>query len=60
MLSFEHVGGKEGVLDTSVPFGSVDFTTEALVAKQKGVNAFYAGLDDNSNYALATALGRRA
>jgi len=55
-LSFEHVGGKEGVLDTSVPFGSVDMTTEALVAKQKGCNAFYAGLDDNSNYALATAL----
>ncbi len=50
VLSFEHVGGKEGVLDTSVPFGSVDMTTEALVAKQKGCNAFYAGLDDNSNY----------
>ncbi len=58
VLSFEHVGGKEGVLDTSVPFGSVDMTTEALVAKQKGCNAFYAGLDDNSNYALATALGQ--
>jgi len=57
-LSFEHVGGKEGVLDTSVPFGSVDMTTEALVAKQKGCNAFYAGLDDNSNYALATDLGQ--
>ena len=58
VLSFEHVGGKEGVLDTSVPFGSVDMTTEALVAKQKGCNAFYAGLDDNSNYALATDLGQ--
>lgn len=57
-LSFEHAGGKEGVLDTSVPFGSVDMTTEALVAKQKGCNAFYAGLDDNSNYALATDLGQ--
>ena len=31
-------------------------TTPALVAKQKGCNAFYAGLDDNSNVALATAL----
>ncbi len=28
-------------------------TTPALVAKQKGCNAFYAGLDDNSNFALA-------
>ncbi len=56
VLSFKHDGGKEGVLDTSVPFGSVDMTTEALVAKQKGCNAFYAGLDDNSNFALATDL----
>jgi branched-chain amino acid transport system substrate-binding protein len=54
--SFERAGGKEGVLDTSLPFGGVDMTTPALVAKQKGCNAFYAGLDDNSNVALATAL----
>ncbi len=54
--SFVHAGGKQGVLDTSIPFGSVDMTTPALVAKQKGCNAFYAGLDDNSNFALATAL----
>jgi branched-chain amino acid transport system substrate-binding protein len=54
--SFEHAGGKEGELDTSIPFGSVDMTTPALVAKQKGCNAFYAGLDDNSNFALSTAL----
>jgi branched-chain amino acid transport system substrate-binding protein len=54
--SFEHAGGKEGVLDTSIPFGGVEFTTTALVAKQKGCNAFYAGLDDNSNVALASAL----
>jgi ABC-type branched-subunit amino acid transport system substrate-binding protein len=31
-------------------------TTPALVAKQKGCNAFYAGLDENSNFALAQAL----
>jgi branched-chain amino acid transport system substrate-binding protein len=54
--SFEHSGGKLGVLDTSIPFGSVAMTTPALVAKQKGCNSFYAGLDDNSNFALATAL----
>ncbi len=54
--SFDRAGGKTGVLNTSVPFGSVAMTTEALIAKQKGCNAFYAGLDDNSNFALAEAL----
>ncbi|HEX3796857.1 MAG TPA: ABC transporter substrate-binding protein [Acidimicrobiales bacterium] len=54
--SFMHAGGKGGILDTSIPFGSVAMTTVALAAKQKGCNAFYAGLDDNSNFALATAL----
>jgi branched-chain amino acid transport system substrate-binding protein len=54
--SFKHAGGKVGVLDTSIPFGSVAFTSTALVAKQKGVNAIVPGLDSNSNYALATAL----
>jgi branched-chain amino acid transport system substrate-binding protein len=51
-----HAGGKKGILDTSVPFGSVDYTNEALAAKAAGVNAIYAGMDDNSNFALATAL----
>lgn len=54
--SFQHAGGKVGVLDTSIPFGGVDFTTQALVAKQQHVNAVYAGMDNNSNFALATAL----
>jgi branched-chain amino acid transport system substrate-binding protein len=54
--SFEHAGGKVGVLDTSIPFGSIAMTTPALVAKQKGCDTFYAGLDDNSNFALAQAL----
>jgi branched-chain amino acid transport system substrate-binding protein len=54
--SFQHAGGKVGVLDTSIQFGSVEMTTPALVAKQKGCDSFYAGLDDNSNFALANAL----
>ena len=54
--SFQRAGGTVGVLDTSIQFGSVAMTTPALVAKQKGCNAFYAGLDDNSNFALAAAL----
>jgi branched-chain amino acid transport system substrate-binding protein len=54
--SFKHAGGKVGVLDTSISFGSVNMTTIALQAKQAGVNAIYAGMDDNSNFALAQAL----
>ena len=55
-ISFERAGGKQGVEDTSIPFGSVDMGPEALVAKQKSVNAVYGGLDNNTNFALATAL----
>ena len=54
--SFQRAGGKVGQLDTTIPFGSVAMGTPALVAKQKGCNAFYAGLDDNSNFALAESL----
>lgn len=54
--SFEHAGGKVGVLNTSVPFGGVDFTADALAAKQAGINAMVPEMDSNSNYALATAL----
>jgi len=54
--SFQRAGGKVGVLDTSVPFGSVDFTSVALVANQKHVNALLPTLDDSSNFALVTAL----
>jgi ABC-type branched-subunit amino acid transport system substrate-binding protein len=54
--SFVHAGGKVGVLDTSVPFGSVAFTSTALVAKQKNINAMVPAMDANSNYALAQAL----
>ena len=55
-LSFERAGGKQGVLDTSIPFGSTAMTSVALVAKQENVNAVYAGMDNNTNFALATAL----
>ena len=55
-LSVIHAGGKQGVLDTSVPFGSVAYGPEALAAKAAHVNALYAGMDDNSNFALATSM----
>ncbi len=54
--SFEHVGGKPGVLDTSVQFGSVDFTSEALTAEQHHVDAIFPTMIDSSNYALTQAL----
>ena len=56
--SFQHAGGTVGVLDTTVPFGSVDFTSAALVAKQKNINAMVPALDNDSNYALATSLAQ--
>jgi len=54
--SFNHAGGKTGVLDTTVPFGGVDFTSEALLAKQNHVDAYAPEMDNNSNFALAQAL----
>ncbi len=54
--SSKHAGLKVGVLDTSVPYGSVDFSTEALAAKQAGVNTIWASMDDNSDFALVTAM----
>jgi len=54
--SFKDAGGKVGVLDTTVQFGGVDFTSAALIAKQDHVNAISPSMDANSNYALATAL----
>ncbi len=52
-LAFNHLGGKTGVLNTSVPYGSVDFTEDALVAKQQGVNALFPALQASGEIALA-------
>ncbi len=54
--SFQRAGGKIGVEDVSVPFGSVAFTSEALIAKEKGVNTILPTMDDDSDFALVTAL----
>ena len=54
-ISMKHAGGKVGVLNTSIPVGSVNFTTASLVAKQTGVNALIGELGNASNFALATA-----
>jgi ABC-type branched-subunit amino acid transport system substrate-binding protein len=54
--SAERNGLKVGVLDTSVPFGSVAFGPAALTAKSKGVNTLYGAMDDDSNFALLTVM----
>jgi ABC-type branched-subunit amino acid transport system substrate-binding protein len=54
--SFKHAGGKVPVLDTTLPFGDVNFTGEALVAKQDHINAIYPTMEGSSNFALATAM----
>jgi branched-chain amino acid transport system substrate-binding protein len=54
--SVVHAGGKQGVLDISVPFGSVAFGPEALAAKAANITGLYAGMVDSSNFAMATAM----
>ena len=54
--SFQDAGGKIGVEDTTIPLDSTSFTSVALVAKEDGVNAIVPSLQDNSNFALVTAL----
>jgi ABC-type branched-subunit amino acid transport system substrate-binding protein len=54
--SFEYAGGKLGVLDTSLSFGTLNFTSAALVAKQHHVDALFPTMIDASNFALAQAL----
>jgi ABC-type branched-subunit amino acid transport system substrate-binding protein len=54
--SFKHAGGKVGVVNVSIPFGSVAFTSIALTAKQDHIDSLAPEMDSNSNYALAEAL----
>jgi branched-chain amino acid transport system substrate-binding protein len=54
--SVVHAGGQQGVLDISVPFGSVAFGPEALAAKAANITGLYAGMVDSSNFAMATAM----
>jgi branched-chain amino acid transport system substrate-binding protein len=54
--SFVRVGGKLGVLDTSIPFGAETFSTEALTARQYGVNAIFPTMIGASDFALAQAM----
>jgi branched-chain amino acid transport system substrate-binding protein len=53
--SFDHAGGTTGVLNTTVPLASVAFTGDAILAKQKHINAVYPDMGNQSNNALVTA-----
>jgi branched-chain amino acid transport system substrate-binding protein len=53
--AFARIGGKTVVNDASVPFGGVDFTSTALIAKQNGVNVLWPNLDSASDIALTKA-----
>jgi branched-chain amino acid transport system substrate-binding protein len=54
--SFKHAGGKAPIVNTSLPYGSVNFTSIALVAKQNHLNAIFPAMQDSSNFALAQSL----
>jgi ABC-type branched-subunit amino acid transport system substrate-binding protein len=54
-ISMQRAGIAVPVKNASVPFGSVNFTSDSLVAKQSNVNGLFPNLDASSNYALATA-----
>ena len=54
-ISMKDAGISVPVQDSSVPLGSVAFTSAALIAKQNHVNALFPNLEASSNYALATA-----
>jgi branched-chain amino acid transport system substrate-binding protein len=56
--SFKRAGGRAPVVDTSLPYGSVDFTSVALVAKEYHINSIFPAMQDSSNFALAEALGQ--
>jgi branched-chain amino acid transport system substrate-binding protein len=43
-------------VNTSVPFGGVDFTATSLAIKQAGADTVYGSMDNNSNFALVQAL----
>ena len=53
--SFDRLGGTTVINNTSIPFGSVDFTSVALTAKQHNVDALWPNLAGNADIALAEA-----
>ncbi len=48
-------GVKVGLVDTSIPLGSVNATPIALQIKQSGADALQLAMDNNTNFAIITA-----
>jgi branched-chain amino acid transport system substrate-binding protein len=56
VLSCKREGLKNALLDTSVPFGTVNVTTLVLQIKASGANVLWLPLDANTNFAIMTGL----
>jgi branched-chain amino acid transport system substrate-binding protein len=54
--SAKHSGLKAPYVNTSIPFGGVDFTATSLAIKQTGADTVYGSMDNNSNFALVQEL----
>jgi ABC-type branched-subunit amino acid transport system substrate-binding protein len=54
--SAKAVGLKVGYVNASFPFGSTNVGPVTLAMKSAGVDAFYAGVDPNTGFALVTGL----
>jgi branched-chain amino acid transport system substrate-binding protein len=54
--SFVRAGGKAPVVNTSLPYGTQNFSSIALTASQNHINAIFPAMQDSSNFALAQAL----
>jgi branched-chain amino acid transport system substrate-binding protein len=52
----KHAGFKAPYVNTSIPFGGVDFTATSLAIKQSGADTVYGAMDNNSNFAMVQAL----
>jgi branched-chain amino acid transport system substrate-binding protein len=56
VLSCQREGLQNTLLDTSVPFGTLNVTTIVLQIKQSGANVLWLPLDGNTNAAIMTGL----
>jgi branched-chain amino acid transport system substrate-binding protein len=52
MFASQHAGLKQGYLNTSLPFGSVDVTSISLEIKNTGSDGLWLPLDANTNFAI--------
>jgi ABC-type branched-subunit amino acid transport system substrate-binding protein len=56
VLSCKREGLQNALLDTTVPFGTVNVTTLVLQLKASGANVLWLPLDANTNFAIMTGL----